>query len=138
MQQLLRPIGHFRINDLVWVHSKWRPGKKWTDEKGASSWGYDGMTSQADTWRLAVSLLSVLPLQCDGHASDKIDRQWFTERERQIALHTSIPLQLPNERDIFGDRRVDANVLLERGEIEENALALERWHVVTDAARCIR
>ena len=81
---------------------------------------------------------AVLFGQSLSNSTDKLKRQLFGVRKREVALGSSIRGRRLNHRSICGDRRIDSNVILEGSKVEKRSAELERWHVVADRSHCIR
>ena len=71
--------------------------------------------------------------ECDP--TYEVKRQLLLKRKAQISLLAAIGLKLLDEPCIQSDRRINADMFLERREIEEHGPVPEGGHVVADAAR---
>ena len=56
----------------------------------------------------------------------------------KAALRAAKRLSFCDQLIVLGDRGIDADVLLEGGEIEKGSLVLERRHVAADGSDCSR
>ena len=79
-----------------------------------------------------AALFRILPCQRLHHTANKVIWHRLIQGKLQIALLTAIRLQHFYEVIIAAHRRVDANMLLEGSEIEEDAFVLESRHLIAD------
>jgi hypothetical protein len=67
------------------------------------------------------------------YTANEFNREGGTVRKYQVSLGSSINPKFINQSFGFSDWWIDPDVLLERGEIEENLPSAESGHAIADA-----
>ena len=75
---------------------------------------------------------TVLLCECLGDSADELQRKLGVVWEGEVSLRTSKGLSLFDEFNIHCDWRIDADMLLERSEVEKSSLFLEGGEVVAN------
>jgi hypothetical protein len=76
---------------------------------------------------------TILLVQRTDHSHQQYLWEILTMRKGEIPLWTAVSGQFLDQGKVFGQRRVDANVVPKGSKINENPLRPKRWHSVTDA-----
>ncbi len=67
------------------------------------------------------------------YTANKLNRQGFTVRKYQVSLRPSISPELIDQSFRLGDWWIDPDMLLKRGEVEEDLSSAESGHAIADA-----
>ena len=73
-------------------------------------------------------------MQRDSDLAYEVKGQWLGQRKGQVAFLAPEGRKLLDKLFVLGDRRVDADVVLEGGKVKEDQPVAIGWHAITNTA----